>query len=213
LQSFIFSAIIVNKGEWCNVDINERFKEIRKNLELTQIDFGSKIGIAQGHITAIENGKRTVTNKTIKVICATFNINETWFRTGKGEMFNRIDDSILAAFVEEYNLNERDRKILECFLEMTEEQKENILNFVFKLTEKLKVKEDELAATILTSQKQVSHESEEERKKREWIEKVEREREEAHRMVDEEYDAKEKAEKVKRLLASGFTGDAGGMAG
>jgi hypothetical protein len=35
----------------------------------------------------IEKGKTPVTEKNIKLVCVTFNINEQWFRTGIGEMF------------------------------------------------------------------------------------------------------------------------------
>jgi hypothetical protein len=35
----------------------------------------------------IEVGTTALTDKNVKLICATFNVNEQWFRTGKGEMF------------------------------------------------------------------------------------------------------------------------------
>jgi len=68
------------------MSVYERIKEVRKSLGLTQIEFGDKIGIVQGHLTGIESGKKTATEKTIKVICGVYGISETWLKTGKGSM-------------------------------------------------------------------------------------------------------------------------------
>ena len=56
--------------------INDRVKLLRKQLGLSQTEFGDKVGIAQGHMTNIETGRREVTEKSIKVICLQFNVNE-----------------------------------------------------------------------------------------------------------------------------------------
>jgi len=54
------------------------------------MEFGSKIGIVQGHLTGIESGDKNVTQTTIKVICAVYGVSEEWIRTGKGEMYTKI---------------------------------------------------------------------------------------------------------------------------
>jgi hypothetical protein len=36
----------------------------------------------------IEMGNNRITDKNVKLICVTFNVNEQWLRTGKGPMFN-----------------------------------------------------------------------------------------------------------------------------
>jgi len=67
--------------------IGKRIKELRKYLKLTQVDFGGKIGIAQGHLTGIESGNKSVTEKTLKVICSVYGVSEKWMRNGEGQMF------------------------------------------------------------------------------------------------------------------------------
>lgn len=73
------------------MNINERVKFLRKELKLTQKDFGNKIAVAQSYLTNIENGVRPVTDKIIKLICLEFNVNEVWLRTGEGEMLQKLD--------------------------------------------------------------------------------------------------------------------------
>ncbi len=65
----------------------KRIKEIRKELKLSQEDFGKKIGLSQSTLAMIEVGKRNFNDKHIKLICSTFNVNEQWLRTGIGDMF------------------------------------------------------------------------------------------------------------------------------
>ncbi|MDP1394429.1 helix-turn-helix transcriptional regulator [Lysinibacillus capsici] len=65
-----------------------RIKEIRNALSMNQTEFAQHLGLSQSTLAMIEVGKRTFNDKHIKIICSTFNINEDWLRTGKGEMFN-----------------------------------------------------------------------------------------------------------------------------
>ena len=83
--------------------INERIRELRKHLGLTQVEFGRKIGIVQGNLTGIESGKKSVTQKTIKVICATYGVSEEWLETGIGEMFPQCTDKKLKRLIRFFN--------------------------------------------------------------------------------------------------------------
>ena len=81
-------------------NIGERIRTFRKSIKLTQIEFGHKIGIVQGHLTGIETGKKTVTAKTVKVICGVYGISERWLRTGESEMLlNAANDKKSNKFV------------------------------------------------------------------------------------------------------------------
>ncbi|WP_229386629.1 helix-turn-helix transcriptional regulator [Lysinibacillus sphaericus] len=65
-----------------------RIKEIRNSLKMNQTEFAQHLGLSQSTLAMIEVGKRKFSDKHIKIICSTFNINENWLRTGEGEMFN-----------------------------------------------------------------------------------------------------------------------------
>lgn len=57
---------------------------------MNQQEFATHLGLSQSTIAMIEVGKRAFSDKHIKAICAIFNIDEEWLRTGQGEMFNYL---------------------------------------------------------------------------------------------------------------------------
>lgn len=65
----------------------KRLIKLRKELHLTQADFGLKINLTRSSIANIETGQRGLTDRTISDICRVFNVNEEWLRTGDGPMF------------------------------------------------------------------------------------------------------------------------------
>lgn len=115
--------------------INDRIREVRKALGLTQVEFGERVGIVQGHLTSIENGKKNVTEKTVKVICATFSVSERWLRTGIGEMFVESERTIISQLSDEYNLDILDRKIIECYLNLGPVQRRAVKEYVRSLVD------------------------------------------------------------------------------
>ena len=66
--------------------MQNRIKELRKSLNLNQTEFGAKLGIAASTVAGYETGIRAVSDAMIKSICREYSINETWLRTGYGEM-------------------------------------------------------------------------------------------------------------------------------
>ena len=67
--------------------MKNRIKELRKELNLNQTEFGDKIGVKQGSVAGYESGARTPIDAVITSICREFSVNELWLRTGTGEMF------------------------------------------------------------------------------------------------------------------------------
>ena len=70
--------------------INERIKEIRRSSGLSQTDFAERLGTTRGVITNLEGEKTSPNEPFIKLICREFNVNETWLRTGEGEMKQKL---------------------------------------------------------------------------------------------------------------------------
>ena len=71
--------------------LNERFKQVRLKLGMTQEEFGNKIGLSKSGISNIENGTRNVTKRLIKLVSLIFGIDEMWLLTGNEEPENLTD--------------------------------------------------------------------------------------------------------------------------
>lgn len=71
--------------------MESRLKELRKELKLTQTSMAEELHLASNYIYLLESGKNPITDKVIMLICTTFRVNETWLRTGEGDMFQPMD--------------------------------------------------------------------------------------------------------------------------
>ena len=67
--------------------INERIRTIRSTLGLSQVKFSSITALSSGYIAGIETGRIAVNERLIKLVCSSFNVNESWIRYGEGEIF------------------------------------------------------------------------------------------------------------------------------
>ena len=71
--------------------LKDRIRTIRKAQNLTQKDFAARIGTTQNVLANYETGRRNPSASVINNICKTFRVNETWLRTGQGEIFLAAD--------------------------------------------------------------------------------------------------------------------------
>ncbi len=69
--------------------MNNRIKELRLDLGLSQEAFGKQIKIRRSSVSKIETGENSPSDQTISLICKEFNVNEEWLRTGAGGDENR----------------------------------------------------------------------------------------------------------------------------
>lgn len=67
--------------------MKDRFKELRKELNVTQQEFADKLNISRNFVAQIEMGSKVPSDRTIDDVCREFNVNEEWLRTGNGDMF------------------------------------------------------------------------------------------------------------------------------
>lgn len=79
--------------------MNERIKQLRQALNLSQDEFGKRLGVTRGAITNIELNKVDPKPLFVDLICREFNASELWIRTGEGEMFvEKTESEELSAF-------------------------------------------------------------------------------------------------------------------
>lgn len=122
--------------------MRERLKQIRKNQKMTQTEFGEKLNLTKNYIYLLEAGENPITDKVIATIKKEFGVNETWLRTGEGEMYDpetkdqRIADLVARLFAEESNphlLN-----IISAVSQMSAEQIELLIDVAKKIAEEEK---------------------------------------------------------------------------
>lgn len=70
--------------------MNERLKLLRKEFNLTQEEFGNRLGIKRNTVATYESGRNEPIDAVISLICREFCVREEWLRTGDGEMFKTI---------------------------------------------------------------------------------------------------------------------------
>ena len=114
--------------------LGERVKKARKALDLTQREFGARIAIKQNSVAQIEMGRNT-SEQTIAAICKTFNVNETWLRTGVGEMFVPTSSNTLDVLTKEYALSHDARVLVEEFVNLKPEMQQVFIDFAQKAAE------------------------------------------------------------------------------
>lgn len=67
--------------------MNERLKQLRTVLGLSQEAFGETVGVTKVAISRIESGINSLSDRMILSIVTQHNVNERWLRTGEGDMF------------------------------------------------------------------------------------------------------------------------------
>lgn len=124
--------------------MNNRIKELRKHLGMSQTEFGERIGVKQGSVAGYESGARVPLDTVINSICREFGVNYDWLVYGDGEMFSQTDrrayaiiDEILngqnefakQVFMSFSNFDKRDwqtlEKLIDNIITMREEAKKN----------------------------------------------------------------------------------------
>lgn len=98
------------------MSINERIRNLRKTLNFSQEEFGSRLGVTKASISRLESGINNVTDQMALAICREFNVSKIWLIEGHGEMFEN-DDMEFARAVDRVMFGESDfaRRVFKLF--------------------------------------------------------------------------------------------------
>lgn len=128
--------LLCEKGVIMSNLINVRVKELLKILGIRQIDMAKKINISKELMSSMTNGRRKLTDRTIKDICRVYNVSEDWLVNGTGEMFQPIDDELFEVIGEKANdISDNMSIIIKMILRMDDNQREVFDNFVDEFLE------------------------------------------------------------------------------
>ena len=137
-----------------DIERGQRLKEARLALELTQEEFGEKMGITRGTVSNLECGDiNPATPKYLKCFEAFHNINHRWLLAGEGEMFLPPKELQLFLKIIE-NITPEALKILQQEIEKLKKPKDeesfNIQNDqLLELTDKSKEESEKIAKEIV----------------------------------------------------------------
>ena len=101
------------------IAINERIRQVRTTLNLTQQDFAEQILIAQSSLGEIESRGRKVSKRVIQIICSRFGVNEDWLNNGDGEMFDKEPPDIRKEHLIKI-YNQLTKPLQDCLIEHSE---------------------------------------------------------------------------------------------
>jgi len=115
--------------------MHDRLRILRKEYlnNISQTVFGNRIGVSRDVIKNMELNLVEIKEHFIKLICKEWNVNEEWFRSGEGEVFEDIpseDEYIRAAMeisrendevamqmvIEYWKLDEYGKKLFKDFI-------------------------------------------------------------------------------------------------
>ena len=117
--------------------LNERIKKLRKSLDLTQQEFADKLCIKRNTVATYETGKSNPSDAAVVLICKTFNVNETWLRTGEGEMFVELPrNEALAAQIQSFLQGGADsfrERLVSLLVRLTPEQWDALEGYLVEL--------------------------------------------------------------------------------
>lgn len=122
--------------------MENRIKELRKSLRLNQESFGTKLGVKKSAVSKWEHGY-PVPDSAIRLMTKEFNANPDWLATGKGEMFNESDDTIMDLFRKvNFGDNEFHKNLFKAFAKLEESEWNALESIIAKINEETKKQTD-----------------------------------------------------------------------
>lgn len=108
----------------------ERVRDVRKYFGLTLEKFGERLGVKKNSISQIETGRNSLTDQMTKAICREFHVNYYWLTEGQLPMVLETPETITDEIAEDYNLDEIDKKIIQKYLELGDEHRQVLKDYL-----------------------------------------------------------------------------------
>ena len=108
--------------------MNERIKQLRKTLGLTQQEFAERIGITRNAVANYETGRNEPIGSVLNLIYNEYNVNPDWLRNGSGEMFIEPATFSLDEYAQANKLNKNEIYIIRGFMELNPDTRQAIYN-------------------------------------------------------------------------------------
>jgi transcriptional regulator with XRE-family HTH domain len=83
--------------------VNERIRQARKALKLSQAKFARAVRISNGYVAELECGHKNANDRILRLVFLTFGVSEPWLKTGEGGMFYKSSDEKLQRMTSLFN--------------------------------------------------------------------------------------------------------------
>lgn len=118
-----------------NTELNNRIKQARLELGISQRAFADSIGISAPALSKIESNDNNPSEQTLRMICNQYSINREWLETGEGPMLQEPDayDAVMRVMMGD---NEQKKELIRIIAEMPDELLGKLLDFMEYLDSK-----------------------------------------------------------------------------
>lgn len=121
-------------------EMNERISAIIEASGIKKTVFADRLNVSQAFVSQLCSGVKQPSDRTIADICREFDVNETWLRTGEGEMFiQRTRNQQITDFLGDL-IKEEDgtfkKRLIEAMSKLDKKDWEDLERLVNKLTKK-----------------------------------------------------------------------------
>lgn len=113
--------------------MSERIAALRRELKLTQAEFGKKVGVARNTIATYESGVREPKDSVLLMMSREFNVDIDWLKTGRGDMFLTVSEDAIDDFAVEFGLTDIAKEFLREFVKFSPNDQEEFLGCLKRL--------------------------------------------------------------------------------
>lgn len=117
--------------------IGTRLRMVRFSItpKPSEAKFAESLGTTRSALHEYEKDRVIPNDTFLQLVASKFDVNYNWLKTGEGEMREETEGQILDAVVARYNLDENQKRILEVFLYMDPEKRQDVSDSFFTFLE------------------------------------------------------------------------------
>ena len=111
-------------------------------LNMSQEEFGKRIGLSRATVGRIESEEARPTERTIVTICSVFHIRRDYLLYGEEPIWEKsqtrygISDGLLIRLQRKYHLTQSDIHVIQTFIELSPQDRVSIVKFMEMFSEK-----------------------------------------------------------------------------
>lgn len=116
-----------------DLDLGPRIRAVRLSIrpKLSEERFAGMLGTTRSAVHEYERSRVIPNDTFLQLVCRKFDVSYEWLTTGKGEMRGESDRQILEAVCDRYNLDANQRRLMEVFLFMDPEKRQDVSDAFF----------------------------------------------------------------------------------